>query len=170
MRVGHVGADDGEDDLDLVAEPVREGGAQRAVGEAAGEDGILGRAAFTTEERARDLAGGVGTLFDVDGQREEVGAGTDVLGRVGGGEDSGATQGCNDGAHALLSKLAGLERQGLVGTGEGTRHSDGVSHDELLSTAAHEATAVFGAEAGSQSRMSTLQPRADAPRNLGTHD
>ena len=120
MRVGHIGAEDGENDLGLVAETVREGRAQRAVGEPAGEDCILGGAALTTEERTRNLAGGVGTLFHVDREREEIHARLHVLGGVGGGQHSGATHRGENGAHALLSKLARLERQGLVGTGNGT--------------------------------------------------
>ncbi len=85
VRVGHVGAEDGEHDLGLVAEAIGEGGAQRAVGEPAGEDCVLGGAAFTTEERTRDLAGGVGTLFHVDREREEVHARLHVFRGVGRG-------------------------------------------------------------------------------------
>ena len=72
VRVRLVGAEHGRDDLRLVAETLRERRAQRPVGESAREDRVLGRATFTTEERAGDLAGGVGTLFDVNRQREEV--------------------------------------------------------------------------------------------------
>ena len=74
VRVDQVGAEDGADDVDLVAEPVGEARAQRAVDEAAGQDGLVARLALTTEERAGDAPGGVHALFDVDGEREEVGA------------------------------------------------------------------------------------------------
>ncbi len=104
VRVRHVGAEDREHDLGLVAEALGECRTQRAVGEAAGEDRILGGTALTTEERARDLAGGVRTLFDVDGEREEVGARTDVLGSVRGGEHGGAAQACHDGPLALRAR------------------------------------------------------------------
>src|SRR5207248_4001038 len=60
------------DDLDLVAQPLDEGGTQRPVDQAAGEDRVLGGPAFAAEERAGDPAGGVHALLDVDGQREEV--------------------------------------------------------------------------------------------------
>ncbi len=80
-----VGADDGVDDLGLVAEAVGERRAQRAVDEAAGQDGLLARAALTTEEGAGDLARGVGPLLDVDRQGEEVDALTNAVGGVGGG-------------------------------------------------------------------------------------
>ena len=109
VRVLLVGAEDGRDDLGLVAEAVGERRAQRAVGEAAGEDGVLGRTAFTAEERAGDLAGGVRPLLDVDRQREEVDARTDVVGGVGGGQDRRAADGGDDGALALRGQLAGLE-------------------------------------------------------------
>ena len=74
VRVLEVGAEDGRDDLHLVAEVGRERRAQRTVGEATREDRLLARPAFTTEERAGDLARGVHALFDVDGEREEVDA------------------------------------------------------------------------------------------------
>ena len=74
-----VGADDGDDDLGLVAEAVSEAGAQRPVGEAAGQDGVLGGPPLPAEERAGDLARGVGPLLDVDGEGEEVDAGAHVV-------------------------------------------------------------------------------------------
>ena len=74
VRVDLVGADDGADDVDLVAETVGEGRAQRAVDQPAGQDGLVRALALPAEERAGDLPGGVGPLLDVDGQREEVGA------------------------------------------------------------------------------------------------
>ena len=85
MRVFLVGADDSCNDLCLVAEPVGERRAQRPIGEATGEDGVLGWAAFTTEERAGDLASGIGTLFNVDSQREEVHAVSHALCGIGRG-------------------------------------------------------------------------------------
>ena len=134
VRVVLVGADHGGDDLGLVAEAVGERRAQRPVGEAAGEDRVLGRAAFTTEERAGDLAGGVGTLFDVDRQREEVHARRARL----------------LAALAVVSTLvppidattapidsggetARLKCERLVGPGNRTGHANGVSHEWLLS-------------------------------------
>ena len=95
----------GQHDLGLVAEPVGERRAQRAVGETAGEDGVLGGTALTTEERAGDLAGGVGPLLDVDRQREEVRARADVLGGVGGGQHGGATEAGDDGALLCWASL-----------------------------------------------------------------
>ena len=99
MGVLHVDTEDGEHDLGLVAVAVGEGGAQRAVGEATGQDGLLARATFTTEERTGDLAGGVGALFHVDREREEVDAVTHGAGGVGGGEHGGAADCCDNCAH-----------------------------------------------------------------------
>ncbi|CAB4852163.1 unannotated protein [freshwater metagenome] len=142
VRVGHIGAEDREHDLGLVAETIRKCGAKRPVGEAAGEDRVLGGAAFTTEERTRDLAGRIGPLFHVDREGEELHPRLHVLGGVGRGQHRGAAQGGNDGTHALLSKLAGLERQGFVRASNGAGHSNGFCHDELLSTARESAHGV----------------------------
>jgi hypothetical protein len=64
-----------DDHLHFVEEAVREQRADRAVDQARGQRLELARAAFALEEAARDLAGGVGLLDVVDGQREEVLAG-----------------------------------------------------------------------------------------------
>jgi hypothetical protein len=46
--------------------------ADRPVDQAAGEDLLLGRPSFAFEEASRDLAGGVGALLVIDGEREPV--------------------------------------------------------------------------------------------------
>ena len=74
MGVDLIGPEDGADHVDLVAEALGEGRAQRPVDESAGEDGLVGGLALPAEERPGDLPGGVGPFLDVDGQREEVGA------------------------------------------------------------------------------------------------
>ena len=74
----------GPDHVDLVAEPLGERRPQRPVDQAAGQDGLVGGAAFTPEERAGDLAGGVHPLLDVHGQGEEVGPLADASRRGGG--------------------------------------------------------------------------------------
>ena len=90
VRVLEVGAEDGGDDLDLVAEVARERRAQRTVGEPAGQDRLLARPTFTAEERAGDLARGVHPLLDVDRQREEVDA-LAGLATCDGGQQRGVT-------------------------------------------------------------------------------
>ncbi len=66
--------------------------------------------AFAAEERARDAAGGVHALFDVDRQREEVEAFARVLAGGGGGQQCGlfvdVDHRC---AGGLLGKAAGFE-------------------------------------------------------------
>ena len=56
VRVVRVERQDGDDDLDLVAQALDEQGAQRAVDQAAGEDGLGAGATLAAEERAGDLA------------------------------------------------------------------------------------------------------------------
>ena len=77
------------DDVDLVAEALGERRAQRAVDEPAGQDGLVRGLALPAEERAGDLAGGVGPLLDVDGQGEEVGPLPDRAGGGGRGQQDG---------------------------------------------------------------------------------
>ena len=112
--VGVVGIDGqhGLHDLHFVAQRVREQRAQRTVDDTARQDRLGARAAFTAEERARDLARGVHLLLHVDGQREEV----VVLLRAGTG--GGGRQNHRiivkiggDGTIRLLGETTGLEAQ-----------------------------------------------------------
>ncbi len=128
VRVLLVSAQHGGDDLGLVAEAVGERRAQRPVGQTTGEDRVLGRTAFTTEERTGDLAGRVGPLLDVHRQGEEVHAFAHVLRSVGGGQDLRSGDRCHDGTHRLGGKLARFEGECLVGPRYGSGHGDGVSH------------------------------------------
>ena len=128
VRIVLVGADDRGDDLRFIAEAVGERRAQRTVGEPAREDGVLGGTAFATEERAGDLAGGVRPLLDVDRQRKEVDARTQVMGGVRRRQHGRATDRGDDGALALWCQLAGFERERLIGPGYGTADADGISH------------------------------------------
>ena len=113
--VGVVGIDGqhGLHDLHFVAQRVREQRAQRTVDDTARQDRLGARAAFTAEERARDLARGVHLLLHVDGQREEV----VVLLRAGTGGGGGQNHriivkiGCHR-AIRLLCETTRLEAQG----------------------------------------------------------
>ena len=104
--VGLVGVErqHGDDDLDLVAQALLEGRAQRAVDQAAGEDRILTGTTLAAEERAGDLAHGVHPLLDVDRQREEVEL---VLGLLAGG---GRRE-----QHRLVVEVGGHRSGGLPG-------------------------------------------------------
>src|SRR5699024_4469471 len=113
--VGVVGVDrqDGLHHLDLVAQPLDEQGAQRAVDQSAGQDSFAGGAALPAEERTGDLPGGVLTLFDVHRQREEVEVLLGVLSGGGGGQDHGVLVQVGDGgAGGLLGQTSGLETYG----------------------------------------------------------
>ena len=104
---------DGDDDLDLVAEAVDERRAQRPVDQTADEDRLGRRATFAAEERAGDLAGGVRTLFDVDGQREEVEAFARGLSGAGGREEHRLlVEVRGDGTLCLLRETTGFEPDG----------------------------------------------------------
>ena len=117
---GDVGRDLGvqrqhvDDDLHFVVEAFGEQRAQRPVDQARGQRLELARAAFTLEEAAGDLAGGVGLLDVVDGQREEVLARLGVLRRDDGGQHHGVLDVDDDGAAGLAGDLAGLERDGVL--------------------------------------------------------
>ena len=71
--------ENGDDDLDLVTKTVDERRAQRAVDQTTHENRFGRRATFTTEERAGDFSCGVRTLFDIDGEREEIESFTRLL-------------------------------------------------------------------------------------------
>ena len=104
----------GDDDLDLVAQALDEGRAQRTVDEAAGEDRVGRGATLAAEERAGDASGGVHALFDVNGQGEEVEALTGVLSGRGGREQHGVVVEVGDGgAGGLLGQPTGFEANGV---------------------------------------------------------
>ena len=103
----------GNDDLDLVAQALDKGWTQRAVDEAACQDGLRRRAALTAEEGTRNLAGGVHTLFYVHSQREEVKSLARMVGRSGRGQQHGViVQVGGHGAVCLAGQLAGFKAQG----------------------------------------------------------
>ena len=108
-----VDRQDGDDDLDLVAQTLLEGGAQRAVDEAAGEDGVRARTTLTTEEASGDAAGGVHPLLDVHRQGEEVEVVLGVLARGRRGQEHRlAVEVGAHGAPGLLGEASGLEPDG----------------------------------------------------------
>ena len=128
VRVLHVGTEDGGDDLGLVAVAVGERRAQRAVGEPAGEDGLVGGTALPAEERAGDLPGRVHPLLDVDGEGEEVDPLPHALVGVGGDQHDGFADAGGHGTLRLLRKLAGLKGEVLFGAAYRAADGDGVCH------------------------------------------
>ena len=115
-----VGVDrqDRDDDLDLVAQTLDEGRAQRPVDEPAGEDRVGAGTALPTEEAAGDTTRGVHALLDVHRQREEVEVVLGVLaGRRGRQEHGLAVEVRGDCATGLLGQAARLEPDGAGAVG-----------------------------------------------------
>ena len=110
----HVRAEDGADHLHLVAEALRPERPDRPVDHACREDGALGGAPLTLEEAARDLAGGVHPLLDVDGEREEVCALARLSAPLCCGEHHRVAATDDDCAVRLFREVAGLEADLLV--------------------------------------------------------
>jgi hypothetical protein len=121
VRHHHVGGQHGCDALHLVAEALRPERPDRAVDHARGQGCALGGAALPLEEAARDLAGGVRLLLDVDREREEVRAFARLRPALSRREHHGVTAADDDCAVCLLCELAGLERDLPVAHGDADR-------------------------------------------------
>ena len=106
-------------ELHFVVETLGEQGADRAVDQARGERLEFAGLGFTLEEAAGDLAGGVGLLDVVNGQREEVLTRLGVLGADHGGQHRGAVHVDYHGARGLASDLAGFHRDRVLAPLEG---------------------------------------------------
>ena len=78
MWVLLVGSKDHADDVDFVAESFGEARTKWSVDQSCSQRRGVAGASFTTEERTRDLAGGVGALFDVDSEWKEIRTFTDT--------------------------------------------------------------------------------------------
>jgi hypothetical protein len=109
VQVVGVQRHDRRDDLDLVAQALLEGRAQRRSVRRQVRIASSDGPALTPEERAGDPARGVHPLLDVDRQREEVQV---LLGPLAGGgrrQQHGVAQVGGDGAGGLLGQPPGLE-------------------------------------------------------------
>ena len=117
---GDVGVDFGvqrqrvDDHVHFVEEAFGEQRADRAVDQAAGQGFVFAGLGFALEEAAGNLAGGVGLLDVVDGQREEVLARLGGLGRDHGGQHHGAFDVDDDGAAGLAGDLTGFQDDGVL--------------------------------------------------------
>ncbi|MCY1535457.1 hypothetical protein D9M68_708640 [compost metagenome] len=124
-----VQAHDVHDHLNFVVEALGEQGADRAVDQAAGQRLEFARAAFTLEETAGDLAGGVRLLGVVHRQGEEVLAGLGFGLGDHGGEHHGVVNVDQHGAGGLTRDFAGFhgDRVGapLEGLGDFVEHAHG---------------------------------------------
>ena len=103
----------GYDDLDLVAQALDEGWAQRTVDLTSSQDRISTGATFAAEEATGNATGGVHALFHIHGQWEEVDALARVAGGGGGGQEHRVfVQVRGDGSIGLTSQQAGLKTDG----------------------------------------------------------
>ena len=114
-----------DDDLDVVLVALGEERPDRPVRESSREDRRLGRARLALDEAARDLAGGVHPLLEVDREREEVQARA-WIGAVGGAEHHRVAEANGDRATRQAGELAGLDGQRAAAELrlEGLRHGD----------------------------------------------
>ena len=127
VRGDEVGRQRRADHVHLVLVALRPERPDRAVDHAGGEDGPFGGPSLALEETAGDLPGGVHALFDVDRQREEVGAFAALHLPLRGREDHRLAGADDDGAVRLLGELARLERHLLLAHGHRDR-GEGFGH------------------------------------------
>ena len=103
----------GDYDLDLVAQALDKGWAQRAVDKAACQDSFRRRTSLTAEKGAWNLAGRVHALFYVHSQRKEIESLARLVGRGGRGQQHGViVQVGGHGAVCLPGQLTGFKAQG----------------------------------------------------------
>jgi hypothetical protein len=94
--------------LDFVVPALRKKRADGTVGEAAGEDFLLGRPAFALEVTAGELARGCGFFAVIHGEREKVLPFLGLGGGHGGDDDDRFAELHGDGAVGLLGQFAGF--------------------------------------------------------------
>src|SRR5581483_2065819 len=129
----------------------------RTVDHARGQDRPLCRAPLALEEAARDLAGGVHPLLDVDGEREEVCALARLGASLGCGEHHRVASADDDGAVRLLREMAGFEADLLLSDLDGDlRPALGRDTHQLSSTLLVEGGSSSQSNAAGLARTSTL--------------
>jgi hypothetical protein len=110
-----IRGDDGGDELDVVAEVLREERPHRPVDHPAGENGRLGGPALTARKAAGDATRGIQLLLVVAGEGKEVDAFTGCLAGHRGDEDDGVATADEESAVGLLGDVTGLDGEGLAG-------------------------------------------------------
>ena len=104
-----VDRQDRRNDLCLTAKTIGERRPQRAIDEPAGQDRLLGRTAFTTEERSGDLSRCVHALFYIDGEGKEVDSLPKALVGGGGDQNGGVASLYGHRTVCLTSEFAGSD-------------------------------------------------------------
>ena len=107
----HVVREHGDNDLGLVLEAFHEQRPDRPVDQARGERLLLARPALALEKAAGNLAGGVGPLLVIDGEREEADAGAQGLLRHHGGQNARLAVLGEDGGAGLAGNAARLKAE-----------------------------------------------------------
>ena len=109
-----VRTQDGSHDVDLIAEPVGKRGPQWSIDQTARQDGRLWGPTLPPKERAGDLARGIHPLFNVDGEREEVGPLAHTAGRGCGHQNRGIAHAGHNGTIGLSGQSTCFKRQGFA--------------------------------------------------------
>ena len=104
-----VGTEDDGLDLHLVVHALGKERADGAVGEAAGENFLFGRTAFTLEVATGETARRSGLLTVIHGEREKILAGLGLGGGDGRDDDDGFAELHGDRAVRLFGELAGFD-------------------------------------------------------------
>ena len=111
MRAVGIDCHDGQRDGHVVAQILREQGADRAVDDARGQNGLFAGTALTAQEAAGDLARRVHSLLKIDGEGQEVDAVAGLFRRGGAGQHDGLAVADEAGAVGKAGELAGLDHK-----------------------------------------------------------
>ena len=104
-----IGRKDHGDDLGFVQEPFGKQRPDRTIDQAAGENFFFGGTPLAFDKAARDLAGGVGVLAVVNGEREKTGSRFGLVGHTSGDQDHRVTGANDNGAVRLFGHLTGFK-------------------------------------------------------------
>jgi hypothetical protein len=97
------------DDLGFVEETFGKQRPDRTIDQAAGENFFFGGTPLAFDKTARDLAGGVGVLAIVDGEREKTGSRFGLIGHASGDQNDRVTGTNDNGAVRLFGHLTGFK-------------------------------------------------------------
>src|SRR5581483_7931820 len=106
-----VRGENGDDQLDVVAEALGEKWSNGTVGQSAGKNCLFRRSSLTLEETARNLTSRVQSLLVVDCEREKIHVGSGLSGGGRGGEDDGVSIAHGHRAVGLSGQLARFDSQ-----------------------------------------------------------
>ena len=111
MRAVGIHCHDGQRNRNVVAQILREQGADRAVDDARGQNCLLARATLAAQEAAGDLACRIHSLLEVDREGQEVDAVAGLFRRGCAGKHDGLAVADEAGAVGKAGELAGLDHK-----------------------------------------------------------